>query len=356
MASDDPARPSIAPPPGTLRLAIDRNALKANWRALDALSGHASTGAAVKADGYGLGARRVVTALAEVGCRDFFVAHWHEAAALLGLVDPSRIAVLHGPLTAEDAAFAIATGLRPVINSISQARRWTDAGGGACDLMVDTGMNRLGVSPNELGDTAISALDIDALHSHLACAEESSSLRNVAQQKLFTAARTSVRHRRASLANSAGIMLGPSYHADLTRPGLALYGGVPCGALAPHVEQVARPQAALIQVRELNAGDSVGYGGTFTAPCAMRVGTVSIGYADGYLRHWSGRGAMLHNGHALPVLGRISMDMTIIDLSGTRELHEGDWVEIYYALPAAAQRTGLSQYELLTVLNRRFAR
>jgi alanine racemase len=346
----------IGPPSAALRLEIDRDALMANWRTLDALSGSASAGAAVKANGYGLGARRVVAALQEAGCRDFFVAHWREAAALLDLVEPARLTVLHGPLTREDAAFARATGVRPAINSIAQAARWMEAGGGACDLMVDTGINRLGVPPDEIGEPAIAALHVATLHSHLACAEEIGSPHNPRQLQRWREVRARVPHDRASLANSAGIMLGAAYHGDLTRPGLALYGGVPCDTLAPHIATVARPQAALIQVRALAAGETIGYNATFAAPETMRIGTVSLGYADGYLRCWSQCGAMREGARRLPVLGRVSMDMTVIDLSDAPDLREGDWLEAEYDLPVAAHTTGLSQYELLASLGARFAR
>jgi alanine racemase len=349
-ATELPALPSAA-----LRLRIDEAALAANWRALDRLSGNARAGAAVKADGYGLGARRVVPVLHRAGCRDFFVAHWREAAALTDLIDPASLAVLHGPLTAQDAAFARRTGVRPVINSPAQARRWLEAGGGVCDLMVDTGINRLGVPLTELSDPAIAALRIDVLHSHLASSEDAASAMNAVQLARWEDVRRTVPHARASLSNSGGIALGAAYHGDLTRPGLALYGGVPCPALAPHIAQVAYPEAALIQVREIAAGEAVGYNSTFTASAAMRIGTASLGYADGYLCCWSGKGAMLWQSRRLPVLGRVSMDMIVIDLSDAPELREGDWLELDYTLPAAAQVSGLSQYELLTSLGRRFA-
>jgi alanine racemase len=341
-------------PPPALRLTIDEAALEANWRALDKLSGTARAGAAVKANAYGLGARRAARVLRDAGCRDFFVAHWCEAEALLDVVDPARIAVLHGPLTAEDAAFARATGVRPVINSPTQARRWLEAGGEGCDLMVDTGINRLGVALPDLGDPAVAALSVDVLHSHLASSEEADNPMNPRQRDLWNGARDIITHRRASLANSGGIALGSGYHGDLTRPGLALYGGVPCDALAPHIAQVARPETALIQVREIGAGDRVGYNSTFTATAPMRIGTVALGYADGYLRCWSQLGALLFEGRRLPVLGRVSMDMTVVDLSTAQELREGDWLTVEYALPEAARLTGLSQYELITSLGSRF--
>ncbi|MEJ2458816.1 MAG: alanine racemase C-terminal domain-containing protein, partial [Novosphingobium sp.] len=164
-----------------------------------------------------------------------------------------------------------------------------------------------------------------------------------------------VPHQRASLANSAGIALGPDYHGDLTRPGLALYGGVPRAEMADAIRQVVRPQAAILQVRNVEAGETIGYNATFTAPAPMRVGTVALGYADGYLRCWSGQGRFHAGGRTLPVLGRISMDMTVIDLADAPDVGEGDWVTADYALPDASAATGLSQYELLTVLGHRFA-
>ncbi|MGN6356989.1 MAG: alanine racemase [Novosphingobium sp.] len=343
------------PPPAALRLDIDRDALVRNWRTLDALSGAARAGAAVKADAYGLGVKVVVPALYEAGCRDFFVAHWHELAGVARHVPANAISVLHGPLDAADVAYGRALGARPVINSLRQARLWLEAGGGPCDLMVDTGINRLGLSLAEIGDEAIAALDIDVLLSHLASADEDVPL-NGRQCRRWEEARGAVSHARASLANSAGIALGADYHGDLTRPGIALYGGAPRRELAGTIRQVARPKAAIMQVRDLQAGDSVGYNATFVAEAPMRVGVIALGYADGYLRCWSGKGRMLHGGSVLPVLGRVSMDMTVVDLSGAPELGEGDWIEADYSLPDAATASGLSQYELLTLLADRFAR
>jgi len=342
-------------PPASLRLSIDRDALAANWRALDRLSGQARAGAAVKADAYGLGVAVAAPVLRDAGCRDFFAAHWQEIPALLAHVAANQIAVLHGPLTAEDAAYAKAAGVRPVINSLHQARLWLEAGGGPCDLMIDTGINRIGLSMADLSDPLIGQLQIDVLHSHLASADEDSAL-NVAQQMCWNAARGEVQHKRASLANSAGIMLGSDYHGDLTRPGLALYGGVPCAALAAEIRQVVTPEAALLQIRDIAAGESVGYNATFVAERAMRIGVVSLGYADGYLRAWSGKGMLRSMGRPVPVIGRVSMDMTVVDLTAAPDLREGDWLQVDYSLPEASAATGLSQYELLTLLGRRFAR
>jgi alanine racemase len=342
-------------PPATLRLRIDREALASNWRALDRLSGSARAGAAVKADAYGLGLAGVAPTLRQAGCEDFFVAHWQEVPALLAHVSPDRISVLHGPLSQAEAAYAKALGVRPVINSIRQAQHWLAVGGGSCDLMIDSGINRLGLPMAQIADPTIAALDVDVLMSHLASADVDSPL-NERQRQRWQDLRGHLPHRRASLANSAGLTLGAGYHGDLTRPGIALYGGVPCAALATEIRQVAFPEAALIQVRDLQAGDSVGYNETYVTDRPRRVGVVSLGYADGYLACWSGKGSFRSGVASLPVLGRVSMDMTVIDLAEAPDLCEGDWIAADYDLPTAAAASGLGQYELLTLLGQRFTR
>ena len=316
------------------------------------MSGSARAGAAVKANAYGLGIDVCVPALVDAGCRDFYVAHWSEVGALAAHVKPAQISVLHGPLTAEDCAYAMAMGVRPTINSLFQAKLWLEAGSGPCELMVDTGINRLGLSPNEVCDPLVAQLDIDTLMSHLASADEESAL-NSQQLSRFRNAADALPHKRLSLANSAGIALGPDYHCDRTRPGLALYGGVPRAEMAKDLRQVAHLQAAIIQTRDLSAGDSVGYNATFTATKSMRVGVVSLGYADGYLRCWSGIGAVRRNGQTFPVLGRVSMDMIVVDLTAAEAISEGDWLDIPWHLPDAAEQSGMSQYELLTGLGSR---
>lgn len=346
---------SPEPPPAALRLDIDRDALAQNWRTLDALSGNARAGAAVKADAYGLGVDLVAPTLHAAGCRDFFVAHWHELAAVARHVPATSISVLHGPLNAADAAYGRALGAKPVINSVRQARLWLEAGGGPCDLMVDTGINRLGLPLAEVGDEVIAALDVEVILSHLASADEDVPLNEVQRQR-WEAAKQTVAHQRSSLANSAGIALGAAFHGDLTRPGLALYGGIPRPEFDGRIAQVVKPMAAILQVRQIAAGDGLGYNATFVAKAPMRVGTIALGYADGYLRCWSGKGTMLSAGRRLPVLGRVSMDMTIVDLSAAPDLQEGDWLEADYAPVEAAARSGLSQYELFTLLGDRFGR
>lgn len=343
---------SKAPQP-TLRLTIDRHALAHNWRALDQLSGSAEAGAAVKAQCYGLGIDQCLPTLRDAGAKQFYVAHWSEVAAVAKHVPASSISVLHGPVTTQDADYARQIGAVPVINSLHQARIWTEGGGGPCDVMIDTGINRLGLAPQELSDDAVQSLNVATLMSHLACADEDSAM-NVRQLNAFNAAANRVQHNRLSLANSAGIALGSDYAFDLTRPGLSLYGGMPRPELEQHIKQVAFPQAAIIQTRQIEAGQTVGYNATFTADKSMRVGVLSLGYADGYLRAWNGKGVFRHGNSQLPLLGKVSMDMVVVDLSQRPDLGEGDWLDVPYMLHNAAQQCGLSQYELLTILGTRF--
>ncbi len=340
-------------PPATLRLRIDTAALAKNWRVLDRLSAPATTGAAVKANAYGVGVDRAVPALCDAGCRQFYVAHWSEVAPVIAHVPAGQVAVLHGVGSGEEAAYAMATGAIPVINSLEQAAIWKAAGGGKCHVMIDSGINRLGIAPEEAGDPAITALDIDILISHLASADEDSAL-NQQQLDLFREASTYIAHARMSLSNSAGICLGSEYHLDHTRPGLALYGGIPRRELAGEIAQVVFPEAGVIQRRRITAGDSVGYNATFTARENLEVATVSIGYADGFLR-LRGRNCALHKGDSrFPILGRVSMDMVVIDCSADPSLRAGDFLHIPFDLPIIAESCGLSQYELLTTLGNRF--
>lgn len=342
-------------PRATLRLRLDGLALAANWRALDGMSGRARAGAAVKADAYGIGADLAVPLLSKAGARDFFVAHWSEVPPLLKHVPADQVSVLHGVINAAEAGFAMATGVKPVINSLEQAAIWNAAGGGACHLMIDSGINRLGVRPDDLGHEAIGKLQVDVLMSHLASADED-SVQNSQQLASFRAIVQQIPARSHSLANSAGIALGADFAFDLTRPGLSLYGGIPRPELVGKIGQVAYPEAAVLQIRELKAGDRVGYNATFTATNAMQVATISIGYADGFLRCRGNGGAVQHEDRNLTILGRVSMDMVVVDCTHCPDLKTGDFLQIPFALPELAETTGLSQYELLTTLGDRFAR
>lgn len=343
----------MLPPEPTLRLSIDARALAHNWRSLDALSGDAAAGAAIKANCYGLGIDQCLPTLRDAGCESFFVAHWSEVDAACAHVPAHQIAVLHGPMRDSDVAYAKATGALPVINSVSQAQRWVRGGGQTCHLMIDTGINRLGISPGEINDPAIQALKIDAVMSHLSSADEDSSA-NASQLKAFRDCLPQVPHKRASLANSAGIALGKEYAFDLTRPGLALYGGIPRPELHGTIQQVAHVEVAVIQTRMLNTGDAVGYNGAYIAKAPMPVATVSLGYADGFLRVRGPGNALMFGDARLPILGKVSMDMVVVDLSTAPHIAEGDWLQVPFDLPDAAQQSTLSQYELLTVLGSRW--
>ena len=336
-----------------LRLRLNGDALVSNWRTLAAMSGTAACGAAVKANGYGLGAREVVRRLAEAGCRDFFVATWNEAAVLTNLGVP--VSVLHG-LREEDVAAALSTAVvRPVLNTVQQVRRWRDARGGACDVMVDTGMNRLGIQPEDVAAGLLDGLRIETLLSHLASADEDVPLNRLQRDRLAALAGKSGA-RRMSLANSAGIALGQDYAFDLTRPGVALYGAMPVAAFDGRLRQVVTPEVQVLQRRLVPAGQSVGYNAVWTAAADTEVAILNLGYADGYLRCFSDTGGAIAGGVRVPVIGRVSMDLTAIDVSAVPDLAEGDWVAIDYALPEAAALSGLSQDELLTGLGARYDR
>ena len=335
-----------------LRLRLDSSALQNNWRWLQRTAGTAA-GAAVKADGYGLGAREVTRLLAEAGCRDFFVSTWAEAEALGSLPEGVELSILHG-IGPDDVDSVRASKARPMLNTIAQVARWNEAAPGRpCDVMIDTGMNRLGLRTDEIDH--LDGLIIHTLHSHLACADEDSSM-NAVQRDRFAAVAAAVKARRYSLANSAGICLGRDYAFDLVRPGLALYGGVPREEAAGHIAQVAFPEAEIVQRRVVRAGETIGYGATWTATADTEAAIANIGYADGYLRCFAGKGSASAGGRALPLIGRVSMDLIALDVSGAPDLAEGDWVTLDYDLPTAAEASGLSQYELLTGLSERLER
>ena len=216
-------------------------------------------------------------------------------------------------------------------------------------------MNRLGISSSDIADGLLEGLTIETLMSHLACADEDNPA-NKAQREAFHAVAGKVRAQRLSLANSAGICLGGDFAFGLTRPGLALYGGVPRREAKGHIRQVAHVEAQVLQRRSVQAGEKVGYGGTFTAEADCDLLILNIGYADGYLRGFSSRGRVKAAGKWAPVAGRVSMDLVAVKVEPSANLGEGDWVELDYNLPEAAVQSGLSQYELLTTLGSRFKR
>lgn len=361
-------------PPPHARLSVNTKALAANWQACAKASEAATCGAAVKANGYGLGAREVAEAVIGAGCRDLFVANWTEAAALGQQPDGVRVAVLHGVMPHEMTA-AMASSAVPVLCTPGQVAAWRSAAPGRpCDVMVDTGMNRLGLTPEEAVSGLLDGLLIDVAHSHLACAEQTGFIGNAQQLATFRDVTSRISARRRALANSAGLALGPDYHFDLTRPGLRLYGG---GSGNEKYQQVVGIEARIIQLRSVMPGDRVGYAGRYMVQWPMRIAIVALGYADGYPRgltealrrlspaqlaaHQSyemapPRGFAVANGIECSVVGRISMDLAAFDVSRAGPLEEGDWLHVDLALERNAKGAARTQYELLTSLGARYAR
>lgn len=344
-------RPPHSPPPQA-RLLLDSAALAANWQDFAASVGRAGCGAAIKADGYGLGARAVMLRLAAAGCRTFYVAHWQEVPPLLPLPDGITVSVLHG-VTVEELPAALELPARPVLVTPGQVALWRQTGR-PCEAMVDTGMNRLGLAPAEAADV-LAGLDVMVLHSHLACAETPAHPQNEAQRACFADVVGRVPAGAYALANSPGALLGAAYHFDLIRPGLGLFGGGNRPGGLPS-RPVARMQARIIQLRDVAAGQSVGYSAAFTATRPTRIATVALGYADGYARGLSGLGWAEVGGVRCPAAGRISMDMAAFDVTDAPMLTEGDWLDIPFDPNALAALSGRSAYELLVALGQRFER
>ncbi|MGB5724327.1 MAG: alanine racemase [Parasphingorhabdus sp.] len=345
------AQPMIAP---TAIIRLDTDALLSNWRSLDRLSGQAKAGAAVKANAYGLGAREVVQKLVAAGCTDFFVANWQEAQEIEDLTaGQGSVSVLNG-VRQSDMPFALQSPAKPVLNSLEQLARWKQSGR-PCEIMINSGMNRLGINFEDLDNDLFSGIAIDVVMSHLASADQDGP-QNAEQLVRYKAALKIVSGKRTSLANSAGIALGSDFHFDLTRPGLSLYGGIQRPEFRDVIKQVAVPQAEIIQIRPLRSGDKLGYNAQYVADRSHDIGILAMGYADGYLRSFSNQGVFKHQEQLLPVLGRVSMDLIAIDLESAPDLREGDWVDCEYDLGTASAQSGLSQYELITGLGNRLAR
>ena len=338
-------------PPAPHRLLIDGDALVANWRWLRDCGGEAACGACVKADGYGLGAVEVSRRLIAAGCRDLYVSNWAEAVAL-----PSSpgvgLSVFHGVLPGEEA-FAASHWARPVLSTIEQVQRWRPTGR-TCDVMVNTGMNRLGLSPKEIREGVIDGLVIDTLMSHLVAAD-SDAPTSERQRDEFAALAGRTTARRLSLANSAGVLLGRAYAYDLTRPGLAIYGGQP--RAEPRLRPVVSLQARVVQCRTVPAGETVGYNGLWRAERETAIAIVNLGYADGFARAWTNRGNALGTaGGGFSVIGRVSMDLLAVDITASPGVREGEWITSPLDLLAAAHATKRSQYEVLTGFGKRLER
>jgi alanine racemase len=355
-------------------LTIDLVALKENWRRLDQRAGRAECGAAVKGNAYGLGITPVARTLWEAGCRSYFVARPKEGEELRAILPEAAIYVLDG-LFAGQAEFYAKLNLCPALISISEAREWAAFGRVygrklPCAIHVDTGINRLGFSLPEyaaLLDDAFTmeGLNVTLLMSHLACADDSAHPLNRRQAEAFRAVRQKLPGVPASLANSSGIFLGEAFTHDLVRPGIALYGGNPTQNVANPMLPVAILDGAVMQLRDLAQGDTVGYGGTWQAARASRIAILGAGYKDGVPRALSSRepsgpAQVFINGRRCPVIGRVSMDMMAIDVTdlapGT--VTRGTRAEILgrnIAIDEAASWAGTISYELLTRLGSRYA-
>lgn len=352
-------------------LTIDLDALCDNYRLLSEQAAPARTAAVVKADAYGLGADRVVPALFNTGCRDFFVAHFSEALGLLPLLaGKARLFVLNGLLPGDEALCA-ETGIVPVLNGMEQIARWRQEAALRgrtlpAALQFDTGMARLGLSFAEAGALAadphgLAGIGLELVMSHLACADEAQNPANAAQLEAMRMAAGLFPGIPVCFANSAGLFLGADYRGMLCRPGIALYGGNPSGANASPVKPVVSLSAAVVQTRAVPAGTAIGYGGTLVADRPMRLAVISAGYADGLPRALSNRGAAFHNGTRLPIAGRVSMDSIILDITALPDgaLKPGDMIELigpHQTLEDIAADAGTIAYEILTSLGVRYRR
>jgi len=359
-------------PSDTAILTIDLDALAANYRALRDLAPSAECAAVVKADAYGLGMAEAAPALARAGCNIFFVATLGEATALRALLPQAIIYVFSGLMPGTVEIYRAAD-LRPVLNSADEIKEWATFCSGRgeqrpCAVHIDSGMNRLGLSADEV-DQVANARDLwqtftlSLVMSHLACADEPSHPKSEAQRAVFDRLRARLPRALASLANSAGILLGPDFAYDVVRPGIALYGGHPRRRGDNPFRAVVHLKGRVLQVRHVAPGETVGYGATRTMRRPTRIAVVSVGYADGFFRSLSAADgeeglAAYFGSHAAPILGRVSMDVIALDVSEVPEeiSRRGAWVELIgpnVPAHALAARAGTIDYEVLTHLGRR---
>jgi alanine racemase len=356
-------------------LTIDLVALQHNWRTLRARAGQAECGVAIKGNAYGLGTGPVARALWEAGCRSYFVARPKEGEELRAVLPQATIYVLDG-LFQGQAEFYAKLNLCPALVSLSEAQEWAAFGRAygrklPSAIHVDTGINRLGFSMAEyhglLADSfTMEGLNVTLLMSHLACADDPPHPLNQRQAEAFKAVRDRLPGVPASLANSSGIFLGKDFTHDLVRPGIALYGGNPTQKAANPMQAVAILEGAVLQLREVAAGGTVGYGATWQAARQSRIAILGAGYKDGVPRALSSReqggpAQVFINGQRCPVIGRVSMDMMAIDVTdlAAGTVVRGTRAEIVgrnIAIDEAACWAGTICYELLTRLGSRYAR
>lgn len=362
----------------TGELIIDLAAIQANWKLIKQnLGQNVECGAVVKADAYGLGVEPIVAKLVEAGCRSYFVANFEEALELRGLLpNYARIFILCGCDAGEELEI-LNRGFIPVIISLAMFERWLRITRGknlinAAALKINTGMNRLGLEVDEVVSLLqrpqdLTEAGVGTLMSHLACADEPHHTLNELQLVRFNQSLSNVKKVlpaiKASLANSSGIFLTKNFHFDLVRPGIAIYGGNPQPSVTPNPMAAAvNLNLPVLQVRRVLAGETVGYGATNTASHDRTLAVAAGGYADGIMRIMGNRGYGSYNGKRLPIIGRISMDSTVFDISDipqTMQPREGEMVELLGRENSAdelAQAVGTISYELLTSIGSRFRR
>ena len=352
-------------------LQVDLDALAANWRLIRDAVAPSAAGAVVKADGYGLGAIPIAVRLFGEGCRDFFVATADEALTLRPHIPiAARVHVFEGPQLGTAAQLA-AVDVIPVLNSAPQLACWR-AAAVACrrtlpaSVHVDTGMSRLGFDVDTLARLAqdsdgFAGIDLHLLMTHLACADTPADPHNAGQLVRFEVARRLLPRLRTSIGNSAGALAGVSTRGELVRPGIALYGSNPLvDVRAVALREVARVRAPILQVRAVRQGETIGYGATFAVSRASRVAIVALGYADGYLRALSNCGWGVLDGQRVPLVGRVSMDLTTFDVTDVKSnLAPGAMITVLgdgVDVDALAQAAGTLSYEVLTRLGPRLKR
>ena len=352
------------------RLSVDLDALAANFRTLCAEAGTAEAAPVVKADGYGLGAGPAALRLWAEGARRFFVARVSEGERVRKALGPHRTAeiyVLDGAPSGSLPRIAEAE-LIPVLNTLAQVEEASAFSGHRVRLPIalhiDTGLNRLGLRVEEAEALAqapgrLAGLELGLVMSHLACGPDPHHPMNRRQLEAFQAAASLFPDARRSLANSAGIFLGPDYHFDVVRPGITLYGGGPRERHDPRIATVATLEAPILQVRTVPPGESVGYDATFTARETTRVAIVPLGHADGILRALGGKGSAWFEGRRCAYLGCVSMDLVAIDVTGCETARPGAWVELIgpnVLVDEVAEAAGTISYELLVRLSSRAQR
>lgn len=333
-------------------LTIDLDALSANWRALDAASApQVETAAVVKADGYGLGIHKVAPVLARAGVRSFFVAYAEEAAPLRDAIGPEPTIYVFGGYTPGDDALLAATGFIPLLNSPAQVAAYRARHpGGRYGLQLDSGMNRLGLEPEDL--PGLDAAEPALVMSHLACSDTPEHPQNAVQLETFRRMTKGFRAPRC-LAATGGVLLGPEFHFEMTRPGIGLYGGAPFTDARP----VVTLDIPVIQTRTVHQGETVGYGATWTAAEPRRIATIAAGYADGVHRILT-RGVTFHAGNTpCRNAGRVSMDLTGVDVTGVAPEPESlQLLGPHQGIDDVAAAAGTIGYEILTSLGHRYKR